>query len=591
MEFRKNRKIKKNYNKVMKYEIAKYQLLTKIPLAILVELFGYFVYYLLSSTGRVAITSSDFLFLFQTWQGWMIILTLFFVACIYIAFDINTKIIYSDHFIQGKKESVWSVFETSFEKMLKFINVRGFFVFVFVTLLVPLTGFGFSISLTNQLYIPNFVTEVIYENKLYTLAYVGVIGIFTLIAAFEIYLIPIVLLEDKTVKEASHKSIQMIKEHGLYIYGKLIHYVLVHQVLKLILVTLMIYAIPTVILEYLTLSHLWLRFFRILIAISAGLYIFYQIMLIGPSCIVRLLELYLECENIPRNAPYYKPPRFRWLRNLIVGLCVIALSVLCTYEFDLIFPKTSKVEIIAHRAGGNLDCENTMNDLNKALEKNVYGSEIDIQRTKDGKYIVLHDSTFKRLCGVDKKPSEMTFSEIQKLSVSDGKHEVTKIATLDEMLNAIKGKEKLFIELKGETADQKMADDVVQIIKEKQMVQDVALISLKYDLVSYIETQNPDIETGFLYYASWGDDVDLNVDDLIMEEESASDQTIDSIHQKGKKAIVWTVDDEDSINHFLLSECDAIITNEVDETLEMKKDIDHRGDSQRILDEVAQFIS
>lgn len=589
MKYREKRKNKKNYNKALKAEIVKYQLLTKIPLAILVELFSFFVSRLLSSTGRVAITSSDFLFLFQTWQGWMIIITLFMVTCIYFAFDINTMILYSYSFIEGKKKSVFEVIKTSFEKMLKFFNIRGLFVFLFVTILAPLVGFGFSISLTNTLYIPNFVTEVIYQNRLYTTLYIGALILFTLIALFEIYLIPFVLIEDKSVKEASVKSRKLIWEHGLSIYGKLIVYVL-SKGIKIFFGALLLYVIPSVVVETIGLSDFMLRFIRVLIALSSVLYIIYQLMLIGPGCIARLLELYLDYEQIPRNVIYFKPSVFRFVKYGLTALCVVGASLICTYEFDWIFPKSSDVKIIAHRAGGNLDCENTMNDLNKALEKNVYGSEIDVQRTKDGKYIVLHDNTFKRLCGVDKKPSEMTLSEIQALKVNDGEHETTTIATLDEMLNAIKGKEKLFIELKGETADQQMADDVVQMIKDKGMIDDVVLISLKYNIVSYIETNNPDFETGFLYYASWGDDVDLNVDNLIMEEEAASSETIASIHQKGKKAIVWTVDSSSSIQHFLLSECDAIITNEVDECIQTKKELSQRNDIERILDVFLQLI-
>jgi len=40
------------------------------------------------------------------------------------------------------------------------------------------------------------------------------------------------------------------------------------------------------------------------------------------------------------------------------------------------------------------------------------------------------------------------------------------VATLDEILNEAKGKIGVFVELKGETADTKMVDDVVKIIKE-----------------------------------------------------------------------------------------------------------------------------
>ena len=74
------------------------------------------------------------------------------------------------------------------------------------------------------------------------------------------------------------------------------------------------------------------------------------------------------------------------------------------------------------------------------------GGEIDIQRTSDGSCIVLHDNTFSRVAGVDKKPSEMTLEEVKQLRV-DGEP----VPTLEDMLDASHGRLTLYVELKGET--------------------------------------------------------------------------------------------------------------------------------------------
>ena len=72
------------------------------------------------------------------------------------------------------------------------------------------------------------------------------------------------------------------------------------------------------------------------------------------------------------------------------------------------------------------------------------------------------------------------------------------LPTLDDMMSASKGKMVLFTELKGSTADRKMADDAVALIRKYQMEDECVLISLKYGLIDYIETTYPDIQTGFL---------------------------------------------------------------------------------------------
>ena len=95
------------------------------------------------------------------------------------------------------------------------------------------------------------------------------------------------------------------------------------------------------------------------------------------------------------------------------------------------------------------------------------------------------------------------------------------------------------------------------------MVDGAVVISLKYDLIDYIETKYPEINTGYLAFASFGDTAALNCDYLALEEEVASEDTINSIHYKGKKVLVWTVNDDDDIENYLQNGADALITDNV----------------------------
>ena len=94
----------------------------------------------------------------------------------------------------------------------------------------------------------------------------------------------------------------------------------------------------------------------------------------------------------------------------------------------------------------------------------------------------------------------------------------------------------------------------------------------------------PEMETGYIYHFSFGDIGSMNVDWLVIEEEVATDEEIAAIHQIGKKVSVWTVDSRSSIRHFLISDADSIITNQVDRSLEVKEELSQRTDLQRIQD-------
>ncbi|MBQ9342965.1 MAG: hypothetical protein IJT99_02080, partial [Clostridia bacterium] len=249
------------------------------------------------------------------------------------------------------------------------------------------------------------------------------------------------------------------------------------------------------------------------------------------------------------------------------------------------------IRIIAHWAGGTMASENSIDGLHLAIEHGCYGSEIDVQRTKDGYYVINHDTTFQRVADVNKRPEEMTLEEIRELRIQDttGSGAELPVVTLEEMLDVIRGKEKLYIELKGATADRQMVDDLVRIIREYDCEEYCALISLNYDVIDYAETTYPEFETGTLFFLGLGDVSRLNCDLLIMEESSATDNRIRQIHSAGKLAVVWTVNTEEGMRRFLESEIDGIITDEVPLSEHVQADLDCRTDLQVMIDRMSDI--
>lgn len=260
-----------------------------------------------------------------------------------------------------------------------------------------------------------------------------------------------------------------------------------------------------------------------------------------------------------------------------------------TYSFDYIFDENNTIALVAHRGGGDLGAENTIEGLKNAIKENAKYSEIDVQRTKDGKYIINHDKTFKRLCGVSKASSDMNLEEIKNLKVEnefDDEKESQPVATLEEMLETAKGKIGLFIELKGSTADNKMVDDVVKMVKERKMEKEVVLISLDYSLIKYIEEKYHEMDSGFLYFFSIGQTDEMVGDYLIMEELEATENNIELIKEKGKKAIVWTVNTDTSIQRFINSDVDGIITDHIKAVKKALNEKEKRSDLEIIFQRV-----
>lgn len=88
--------------------------------------------------------------------------------------------------------------------------------------------------------------------------------------------------------------------------------------------------------------------------------------------------------------------------------------------------------------------ENSLAAFQKAVDHG-YGIELDVQLTKDKKLVVFHDFDLKRMCGVDKKVEDMTYAQLQQLTLLDTQEKIPK---LKEVLQIVDGKVPLIIEYK-----------------------------------------------------------------------------------------------------------------------------------------------
>ena len=186
----------------------------------------------------------------------------------------------------------------------------------------------------------------------------------------------------------------------------------------------------------------------------------------------------------------------------------------------------------------------------------------------------------------------MTLAEISELRIKDttGSGKLLPVPTMEELLDRGKGRITLFLELKGETADRQMADAVVAAVKERDMIGDVIIISLKYDVLDYIEQVYPEFETGLLIFSGLGDLSKLNCDMIIMEEEMVSVSKINRLHDAGKKIGVWTVNTKSALHDFLDMNVDAVITDEILLAMETRETLQNRSDLERMQDALGDIF-
>ncbi len=113
-----------------------------------------------------------------------------------------------------------------------------------------------------------------------------------------------------------------------------------------------------------------------------------------------------------------------------------------SYKVRVIGSLKNSANFIAHRGLSSEAPENTIKAFQLAGEAEFWGAEADIRKTADGHFILMHDHTLKRMCGVDKKPERMTLDEIRSTPITGGENyeayksdkDATTIPTLEEFL-------------------------------------------------------------------------------------------------------------------------------------------------------------
>ena len=536
---------------------------------------------LMGLSGKAAFTSGDIGFLFTNWQGYVIMVLVVLMAISYVAVEVNALVIYCGKLLNGEKPSVWRSIKDGCLAMKKYLNPRGLIIIFYAVILSPIVGLGFSVTLTSSFYIPHFIMSVINSTPLYLTAYIIFMTFLTVVEIIYCFILHGTLLDDMKIKEASVNSRRMVKRNlKNYIFEMICYFVLLTLITALLT---LVAAIPLIIAQFIPMGETAEKFFGILFTLIPSGVLLLMAMLSVSFFVLKLTMLYKKYSS-GGEWTYQKQEKkhhpFMITAAVLALVGCIGMSFIGAYYFDEIFHTEITTEVFAHRAGGSEAPENTVKGIEVAYSLGAKGFEIDIQRTSDGYYVVNHDADFARVAGVSKKPNEMTLSEVKKLRV-DGEP----VPTLEEMLDASRGKGILLVELKGETADNQMADDAVKIIKEKGMSDQAVLISLKYDVLEYIEQKYPEMLTGYLAFISFGRIENTPFDYLALEEEISTDDNIDVIHEKGKKVLVWTVNEEDEIEQFMNGDADAIITDSVKLSGEIKEELINRTPIEVILQE------
>lgn len=237
-------------------------------------------------------------------------------------------------------------------------------------------------------------------------------------------------------------------------------------------------------------------------------------------------------------------------------------------------------KIFAHRGYSGKYPENTMIAFKKALECGVDGIELDVQLTKDGEVVIIHDETIDRTTTGKGFVVDYTYEELERFDASFKFKDLgfNKIPTLREYFQLVKDYDIVTnVELKtGINEYLGIEEKVWELIKEYNLEEKVIISSFNHFSVMRMKYIAPQLKYGFLsedwiidagkYTHSYG------VQCYHPRFNNLVPDVIKELKKYNLEINTWTVNLEEDMRYLYSNNIDVIITNYPELAQEIKKE-------------------
>jgi len=177
------------------------------------------------------------------------------------------------------------------------------------------------------------------------------------------------------------------------------------------------------------------------------------------------------------------------------GLLVLALAY---YGVQAMFRSrpVAPLRIAAHRGGRAYAPENTLAAFENAIAQGVDSIEFDVQMTKDGELVVIHDTTVDRTTNGTGAVRDFTLAEMRMLDAGGGQQ----VPTLDEVLRLAKGADiPIFPETKSAHLYPGIEEKLILSLEQSDYINATVVQSFEPASLDKLHALNPDLRLCALF--------------------------------------------------------------------------------------------
>lgn len=242
-------------------------------------------------------------------------------------------------------------------------------------------------------------------------------------------------------------------------------------------------------------------------------------------------------------------------------------------------------QIWAHRGASGYMPENTLISFYKAVELKADGVELDIQLSKDGEIVVIHDEKVNRTTDHKGWVKDFTLKELKAMNANYKHPEMDKveIPTMREVFKLLKPTNLCInIELKTSIFDYEgIEEKIIQMVKEEGFEDRVIYSSFNHYSIQRIQQLDPNAKTAFLYSDSPFDMPEYGRDHHVNALHPAAynlrfPEYMEKCKAYGLDVNVWTVNEEEVAQMCLQYGVNTLITNYPDKMRKVVEDYESR---------------
>lgn len=513
--------------------------------------------FLLSQTGYLFISYNNIFAIIKNAPivsiGFLILIILNLLVAY---FQLSLLFIGARHLLYHEKRTLIEYSRKVFRESLVFMKgltiTKALFIFFYVAMLFPFIRKILKIYYFNKIVIPEFI-QTYMEDK-YWMWWLGIIILsilFLYVSVKLVFVLPKIFYDKMTVKEAVLYSLEKTRNQ-FWFYA-------LHLFLIVVKTNLFFYLllIPLLIVQFLV-DGLTQRE-SLILAISNYILIKNIHYMALTYFLVKFTSFLTgeELDIIPRRK---KDHLMRWS---VMG-CASVIFAIEGYVY-LEAPVANPPRVISHRGVSNANgVQNTVESLEKTAQLKPDLVEMDVQETKDGQFVLMHDANLRSLAGLNVTPQDLTLEELKQIDISENGYQ-TKISSFDDYLNRANDlHQKLLIEIKTSKNDSaQMMDHFLEKYGAKIKVYGHQMQSLDYHVIEKVSQYDKEIPVFFIlpYNSVFPR---TNASGYTMEYSTLDEYFVTKLWNTEQKLYVWTINGSESFNKSLHLGVDGMITDNLE---------------------------